>query len=257
MKLVSTILILLFLSANGWAAEKLFSFFSDHATGSQLSSGEEGMTELPEVEIFGLQFSSYYELDADKTIQNAGLYLRSNASDVSTEDIQRVFGLIRSAIVAESGEAESFKVPNFEDATERNHSMMGWRDEDSILILQKFEFPGGVEVDIRHLNWDRFSSNLGADFGSFVLPKLETKSGELRIPSVLSSDREAEVSPPAVQPSRKIEMEAVPESVQVGNVKPDEERDSIRSEEADPAAWPYVLLAVALVGIFVIVVRSR
>lgn len=191
-----------------WGSEKLFSFFSDHKIGTIVASGDKGINELSKLEIQGSEFSAYYELGDDKSIINAGLYRRINTSDASASELNKVFSLIRAAISAENGEAEIFEIPNFEDASERTHLMVSWKNESCILILQKLESASIVEVDVRHLKFDHFKSDLGADFGAFVLPRVESKSGKLKVPpSMASSSGGTEASDPSHK-QRGLKVEA-------------------------------------------------
>lgn len=256
MKIISVVLLFLFIAQLGWGSEGLFSFLRDHKLGSKVSAGKEGFSELPEIELFGQQFSAYRELDEERLIRSAGIYLRRNTSDVPADELQRVFAEMTTMISSECGEAEMFEVPNFEDATERTHSMRAWKDENSILVLQKFESPGRLEVDVRHVELGHFTSNLGADFGSFVLSKLETKSGELRIPASAPSRRESEANDSPVEQGREVEIEANRESDLAVGVKSGQKESAVENEESDTATWPLILGAIAVLGVAVILVRA-
>lgn len=234
--------LLLFLSFTpiSHGSSNLLAFFRDHPIGSTLPGGKEGFNELPEREFSARQFSAYCDLDATESIVRAGLYLRRKTSDVPATDLQELFAEMKKEISAESGDAELFAVPNFEDATERTHVMSAWKDGDSILILQKFENPGRVEVDVRHVNIDSFISELGADFGGFVLPKLETKAGKLTLPQAAPQkpNQEAPKDDPASSPSQ----EGRPQS------------DSINSESRDFPLWAVIVGIMILLGVSVVLI---
>lgn len=195
MKVILAILSFFFSATLSWGSESLFSFLRDHKIGSKVSAGEVGINELPALTFSGHPFSAYRELGEDKSIRSAGLYLRSNTSDVSVAELQGVWAEMTSVVSTECGEAEMFEVPNFEDATERAHSMRAWKDENSILVLQKIESPGRIEIDVRHVELSHFISNLGADFGGFVLSKLETKSGKLAAFIAAEDPKPAPIAP--------------------------------------------------------------
>jgi hypothetical protein len=254
MKIASAVCLLLFLAPLSWGAESLLSFLRDNKLGSTIS-GDEGINELPEFEILGHYFSAYRELDSDSSILSAGLYLRRNTSDVPAAELRRVFAEMTRVISAECGEAELFEVPNFEDATERTHSMRAWKNEDSILVLQKTESPGRVEVDVRHVDLNHFTSNLGADFGSFVLEQLETKSGELNLSGPAPPAQTPESEDPSVTQDRKPESPQRPDGVASGENSPQPETN-LRNDESETPAWPLVLGAIAVLGVAVILVRA-
>ncbi len=256
MKITSVALLLLFFTPLSWGSESLFSFLRDHKLGSTVPVGDEGINELPGLEVLGHQFSAYHELDGDKHIRSAGLYLRRNTSDAPAAELQKVFAEMTRVIAAECGEADLFEVPNFEDATERTHSMRAWKDETSILVLQKTESPGRLEIDIRHVDLDHFTSNLGADFGSFVLAQLETKSGELSIPASAPSSRESETDDSPVEQDQETANELGHEPDLADGEKSDQDETAVQNEEGGTITWPLVFGAIAVFGVAVILVRA-
>lgn len=256
MKIISVVSLLLFIAPFSWGSEILFAFFRDHELGSRVSAGNEGINELPALEVLGYQFAAYRELDEDKSIRSAGLYLRSNTSDVPVADLERVFAEMNTVISVECGEAAVFEVPNFEDATERTHLMRAWKDENSILVLQKFESPGRLEVDVRHVDLEHFTSNLGADSGSFVFSQLETKAGELSIPESAASDRNREADTSAVEQDQEVEFELGREPGLAGREKSAQPRPTSQNEKSDAPPWPFVIGAIALLGVLALIVRG-
>ncbi len=256
MKTTSVVLLFQFFASLSWGSENLFSFLRDHELGSKVSVGNEGINELSPLEFSGNLFSTYRELQDDKSILSVGLYLRSNTSEASDAELQRAFVEMTTIISAECGEAEMFEVPNFEDATERTHSMMAWKDENSILLLQKFESPGRIEIDVRHVELGHFTSNLGADFGSFVLSKLKTKSGELRIPASAPQQREPEPIESSVEEDREVEVRAGRSREFVAVEKSIQHEQTVQNEESSALSWPLILGLIAVLGVAVFLVRA-
>jgi hypothetical protein len=255
MKIASTVCLLLFFTPLSWGAESLLSFLRDNKLGSTVSVGDEGISELPGLEISGHQFSAYRELDTDRSIRSAGLYLRRNTSDVPAAELRKVFAEVTRVISAECGEADLFEVPNFEDATERTHSMRAWKNEDSILVLQKTESPGRLEVDVRHVDLDHFTSNLGADFGSFVLEQLETKSGKLNISVSVPTPQEPKSDDSTIEQDQDPEPQGRPDGL-AGGEKSFQSEPTSQKEESETATWPLVLGAIAVLGVAAILVRA-
>ena len=255
MKIFPAIYLLLILTPLSWGSESLLSFLRDNKLGSTISVGDEGVNELPGLEVLGHQFSAYRELDTDRSIRSAGLYLRRNTSDVPAAELRKVFTEMTRAIAEECGEADLFEVPNFEDATERTHSMRAWKNENSILVLQKTESPGRLEVDVRHVDLDYFTSNLGADFGSFVLEQLETKAGDLNIYASTPSPQETKSEDPTVEQDQKTEPQQRSDGLAGAEKSPQPETIS-QKEETETATWPLVLGAIAVLGVAVMLVRA-
>lgn len=208
-----------------------------------MQSGREGFTELPEIEIYGQQFTAFYRLDENAKIRKSGVYIRSNKSDVSLADLQKIFNQIRSSIESENGESEDIGVPNFEDATERTGSLFAWKNKSHILILQKIESPGRTEIEVSLSDIDYFTSNLGADTGAYLLPRIDTKSGELRILASTPSRREVDVESNGTS------------DLAVG-VKSGPKELAVENEESDAATWPRILGVIAVLGVAIIFVRG-
>lgn len=186
MKIIVMVILSFLPSVKVIGSEGVLSLFSEFEIGSKMSSGEAGFAELPDFEVFGHQFSAYCELDENNAVKSVGFYSRSDASDESATELTRAFDRIKRSIVSETGEAGEIEAPNFQDATERSGSLFAWKDPDSILVLEKIHSPGRTEVIIRHSDFKYYTSNLGADTGDFLLPRIEAMSGELKIPLALS-----------------------------------------------------------------------
>jgi hypothetical protein len=256
MKIISLVLLLLFAAPLSWGDEKLFSFLREHQLGSKASQGKEGMNELPDVEILGQRFSVYLDLDSDKTVRRVGLYLRSNGKETPAVDMKEVFGGIRNSIVSQSGEAEAIEVPNFEDATERTGSLFSWKNKDDILILEKIDWPRATSIDILHSKLDDYTSDLGADTGAYLLPRLEAKSGVLRIPVSATTPTETKTDDPGVEPDQKRETKPGRGSDQEGGEKAVQADVTSRNEESDSARWPFVVGAIMIIGVGFLLLRK-
>lgn len=255
MKIVFAICLLLFPTPLSWGTETLFSFLRDHQLGSKVTEGKEGFSELPDVEIFGRDFSAYQEIDPDGKIRKVGLYLRSNSANTPAPQMQGVFDQIRKSIISQSGESEAIEVPNFQDATERTGSLYSWKNGGGILILEIVQSPSRTEIIIQHSNFDYFIANLGADTGAYLLPKLEANSGDLNISASAPSPQEPESEDPTVEQDQKPESRQEPDGLASGDKSPQSEPTS-HKEKSETPTWVLILGAIAVLGVAVILVRA-
>lgn len=255
MKIVSANCLLLFLTSLSWGTETLFSFLRDHQLDSKVTEGKEGFSELPDVEIFGRDFSAYQELDPDGKIRKVGLYLRSNSANTPATQMQGVFDQIRKSIVSQSGESEAIEVPNFQDATERTGSLYSWKNSGGILILEIVHSPSRAEIVIQHSNLDYFVANLGADTGAYLLPKLEANSGDLKISASTPSPREPKNENLTVEQDQEPEAQQRPNGL-AGGEKSQQTKTTSQKQESKTPTWPLVLGAIAVLGIAAILVRA-
>ena len=76
MKFIALVLLTFLTLTTSWGSERLFAFLSEYELGSRVSSGEDGYKELPDLEIFGHQFSRAYQFDQNNAIKRVALYVR-------------------------------------------------------------------------------------------------------------------------------------------------------------------------------------
>jgi hypothetical protein len=256
MNITYTFCFLLLVTPLSWGSENFRSFLRNSKIGSSIPTGDEGINELPELEFFGFKFTAYHEIDKNRSPQSAGLYLRRKTSDVPVAEMLKIFAEMAKVISEEYGEAELFEVPNFEDATERTHSMKAWKNENSILVLQRIESPGRIELDVRHVNLDHFTSNLGADSGSFVLKQLETKSGDLRLSGSATPPQSPVREDSYVALDQKIEYPQGTDGVARRESSPQPET-TLQSKEREVSPWPIALGVISILGLMLILVRNK
>jgi hypothetical protein len=256
MKIISLVVLLLFAAPLTWGAESLFSFLREHQLGSKAAQGKEGMNELPDVEMDGQRFSAFLDLDSDRVVRKVGLYLRSSGKEKPAVEMNEFFSRIRSSIVSQTGEAEAIEVPNFEDATERTGSLFSWKNKDDILILQKIDWPGEISIDILHSKLDDYTSDLGADTGAYLLPRLEAKSGELRIPASATTPPETKTEDPVGERDQVPVTEPGREVDPVSGEKSAEAAATSQNQESGAARWPIVVGATIIVGIGILLIRK-
>ena len=256
MNIISFVLLLLLAAPLTWGSESLFSFLREHPLGSKAAQGREGVNELPDVEMDGQRFSAYLDLDSDREVRKVGLYLRSSGKEKPAVEMNEVFSRIRSSIVSLTGEAEAIEVPNFEDAIERTGSLFSWKNKDDILILEKIDWPGAISIDILHSKLDYYTSDLGADTGAYLLPRLEAKSGELRIPASASTPPETQTDVPAGERDQMPVTEPGREADPAGGEKSAQAAATSLNQEGDSAAWLIVVGAIIIVGIGILLIRK-
>ncbi len=245
----------LFFANLSWGSEDLFSFFSDHELGSKVASEHEGYLELPGIKILGSQFSSSCDLDEEKKIRSVSLFLRKK-QDEDPADIHELFNRILKSLTSQHGEAGSIEVPNFQDATERTGSLYAWKNKEAILVLQKIQSPGQIEIVIQMSRFDYFASNLGADTGSFLLPEIQAKSGELKIAESASSPTGPSANDLPVEKNRKVESGKSREPDLEGEGKPVQIDPTVQEGKNDGRSWTIILGAIAALGVAVILGRA-
>jgi hypothetical protein len=191
MKNIFLFLLFLIFSQVSWGRENLFSFLREHKLGTKVAVAAVGVSSPSEVELVGHKFEVSYSVDKEKAIKGISIYLRKNSRDGSPTTMQRIHQELTSEIVATCGNVKHFNVPNFEDATERDCEMSLWKNKNNILTLEKTVQPGDISIQIDYVELDYYKSTLGADLGDFMLSKLQTHAGKLRIsadePEITSS----------------------------------------------------------------------
>lgn len=256
MKTISLVLLFLLFTPLSWGSESLFSFFRNHKLGSKVTALDEGFSELPDVEIYGQKFSVYQELASDKAIRKVGLYLRSNSTDASRVNLQGLFNRIRESIFLQIGEAEPIDLPNFQDATERTGSLYSWKNSGSILILEIVQSPSRTELNIQHSEIDYFTSNLGADTGAYLLPKLEANSGQLSIPASAPSPPDSDTVDTPPRKARETDIEAIRRPDLADGAEPSQPESILQNEESETATWPLVIAVIVVLCLVVILVQA-
>jgi|GEM_PF-2597016 len=255
------------------ASEELLSFFSKYSLGSSFPKMEGEIVELGEVNIFGVNFSSYCMLSGSRAIEGAGIYLRaveiSKQTDLA-DQVERSFTQIRDLLERKYGNADVVEVPNFDHIRGQVHTMLAWKDEDSVLILNKIAGDDRSEVDVRHLQIEYYLSLLGSDHKKFFLGILAENTGILSqafgVPDESderSNPREViSESPPLGQqtelesePSRKEERD----QARVVEQKVVQNGDAVKGENLRIKVWAYtlILLLVVSAGIAIFRVSRR
>jgi len=150
-------------------------FFRNYQIGKKgsLHGGVEAMPDN-KVSAFGHELSLFQNFDENGHRVSAVLYSRQQPGG----DLYRAFNRF---LTQRSGEATEFKIPNFEDATERDTKMLAWKDEKHLLLLQQITDSSFQTIQLELHDIDHYNNNLGADYGAFVRKAYKENSGKLSI----------------------------------------------------------------------------
>jgi hypothetical protein len=225
----SLIFVLISLTTNSLlATDSLFSFFNERPLGVQSSVAENQYGKIIEgaqITVFNIPLSTFEEID--EVGKRRGVILHGRKKLGELDDL---FVKFTDLLTRQCGASEKFLVPNFEDATERETTMLAWRNDKSILLLSKTSDPSSQSIDIRHYEKSFFDDTLGADTKQHMDQELPKHAGTL----------------PAQPFLKEIPYSAAKES-----------SDSTSDYSEKNYNWLILAGVLVLVGVFVLILKIR
>ncbi len=177
----SLIFVLISLTTNSLlATDSLFSYFNERPLGAQSSVEENrfgSAVEGAQITVFDIPLSTFEEIDQTGKRRGLILYVRKKPGELDD-----LFVKFDDLLTRQCGASKKFLVPNFEDATERETTMLVWKNDKFILLLAKISDSSSQSIDLQYYEITFHEAQLGADYKQHMDKELPKKAGIL--PSV-------------------------------------------------------------------------
>lgn len=239
------------------ADDAISGFFRDYSLRKVRNNGALNQSKYPSNKIIinGHELSIFEEIDKEGNRVSSVLYGHKPLGE-----LDGLYGYFKKLLVRKLGDSKEFRVPNFEDATERNTKIVGWKSDESILLLQEISDPSFQSVQLELHEFNSYKKSLGADYGEYVLEELDSKASEFLLSS-LYKDSPVENDVKKIRPQKK-PTRTEPSRDQGKLVSPGPYSKPISvSTQSDKASepssnFPWIIAGVLLVGILLILLKT-